>query len=267
MAETTETKPKPTGGEGEPGADGATQGGEGGGQQTPPGEAAKPKGSPDQQAAEGQQAEPAEQTAAPAIQAKGMQVKLTQQQIDGLLKDGTLELREEQFSGAVRERMGALTSRAKAAERQLQEIAKAQEEADRKALMEQEKYKELYEKEHKAREKDAAVRKDDLVRSRFLLAAQSKGIIDPDVAFVIAKGLPSFKDLAADDEGAVAGLDAVIETLVSAKPYLISQQPGGQPPKPPIGGPSNPGGTPPAAPKNLAEAGDRLEQALRTGIT
>jgi len=273
MAETTETK-KTEDEEGKPGAGGTTQGGaveaqrgEGGQKTDQPaaGDAAKPPASAtDQQAPKGQETEKPKETQPPATQAKGIEVKLTQTQVDRLVKDGVLELGAEQYTGAVQERMATLTTRAKTAERQLKAIADAQEEVDRKALVEQEKYKELYEKERKAREKGEAARKDDAIRARFLLAAQTKGIVDPDVAWVIAKGLPAFKAVEADDEGAIAGLDEVVEALISAKPYLISQQA----PKPQtVGAVSNPAQQVPVPPKNLAEAGDALERALRTGVT
>jgi len=227
-----------------------------------------------QQSAQGQQAEGAQarqteggqaQSQTPATQAKGIQVKLTQEQIDRLVKDGTLELSDDTFTGAVRDRIAQLTARAKGAERRLAEIAAAQEEAERKALEEQERFKELYEKERQAREKEASGRKDDAIRARFLLAAQSKGVVDPDVAFVIARSLPGFGAVQADDEGKVTGIDEVVETLVKEKPYLVSQ-PQQQKPQS-VGAASNPAQQSPPPPKNLAEAGDRLEQALRTGVT
>jgi len=227
-----------------------------------------------QQPAQGQQAEGAQtrqteggqaQSQTPATQAKGIQVKLSQEQIDRLVKDGTLELGDDTFTGAVRDRIAQLTARAKGAERRLAEIAAAQEEAERKALVEQERFRELYEKERQAREKEASGRKDDAVRARFLLAAQSKGIVDPDVAFIIARSLPPFGAVQVDDEGKVTGIDEVVETLVKEKPYLVSQ-PQQQKPQS-VGAASNPAEQSPPPPKNLAEAGDRLEQALRTGVT
>jgi hypothetical protein len=193
-------------------------------------------------------------------------VKLSQEQIDRLVKDGTLELSDDTFTGAVRDRIAQLTARAKGAERRLAEIAAAQEEAERKALVEQERFKELYEKERQAREKEASGRKDDAIRARFLLAAQSKGVVDPDVAFLIAKALPGFTAVQVDDEGKVTGIDEVVETLVKEKPYLVSQ-PQQQPKPQSVGAASNPAQQSPPSPKNLAEAGDRLEQALRTGVT
>ena len=216
---------------------------------------------------DGGQAEGAQtQSQTPATQAKGIQVKLTQEQIDRLVKDGTLELSDETFTGAVRDRIAQLTARAKGAERRLAEIAAVQEEAERKALEEQERYKELYEKERQAREKETSGRKDDAVRTRFLLAAQSKGVVDPDVAFIIAKSLPAFGAVQVDDEGKVTGIDEVVEALVNEKPYLVSQ-PQQQPKPQSVGAASNPAQQGPPPPKNLAEAGDRLEQALRTGVT
>jgi len=220
-----------------------------------------------QQPSQGQQAEGAQtQSQTPATQAKGIQVKLTQEQIDRLVKDGTLELTDDTFTGAVRDRIAQLTARAKGAERRLAEIAAAQEEAERKALEEQERFKELYEKERQAREKEASGRKDDAIRARFLLTAQSKGVVDPDVAFVIARSLPGFGAVQVDDEGKVTGIDEVVETLVKEKPYLVSQ-PQQQPKPQSVGAASNPAQQSPPPPKNLAEAGDRLEQALRTGVT
>ena len=220
-----------------------------------------------QQPSQGQQAEGAQgQSQTPATQAKGIQVKLSQEQIDRLVKDGTLELGDDTFTGAVRDRIAQLTARAKGAERRLAEIAAAQEEAERKALVEQERFKELYEKERQAREKEASGRKDDAIRARFLLAAQSKGVVDPDVAFIIARSLPPFGAVQVDDEGKVTGIDEVVETLVKEKPYLVSQ-PQQQPKPQSVGAASNPAPQSPPSPKNLAEAGDRLEQALRTGVT
>jgi hypothetical protein len=131
--------------------------------------------------------------------------------------------------------------------------------------VEQERFKELYEKERQAREKETSGRKDDAIRARFLLAAQSKGIVDPDVAFIIARSLPPFGAVQVDDEGKVTGIDEVVETLVKEKPYLVSQ-PQQQKPQS-VGAASNPAQQSPPPPKNLAEAGDRLEQALRTGVT
>lgn len=203
----------------------------------------------------------AQSSQAPATQAKAVALKLTPEQVSRLVKEGTLELSDELFSGAVKERMGQLTARAKAAERRLAEIVAAQEEAERKALEEQERFKDLYEKERAAREKEAAARKEDAIRSRFLIAAAKAGIVDPDVAFVVARSLPGFGSVAIDDEGRVTGVDELVEALVKEKPYLASTQDKKQS----VGAASNPSQQEPPPPKTLAEAGDRLEQALRTG--
>lgn len=197
-------------------------------------------------------------------QAGGYRVSLTEEQCKRVLDEGVLEISEEQYTSGVRQQMESLRRRATSAEKRLSEIAAAQEEAERKALEEQERYKELYEKERQGRESEAAARREDLIRSRFLLSAQSKGIVDPDVAFVIAKGLPEFAGVKLDDEGNVAGIDAVIESLVTSKPYLVSQT---QHKPQSVGAASNPAQQSPPPPRNLAEAGDRLEQALRTGVT
>jgi hypothetical protein len=199
----------------------------------------------------------------PATQAKGVTLKLTQEQVGRLLKDGTLEIEDSIFTGAVQERIGQLTARARTAERRLSEIAAAQEETERKALEEQEKYKDLYEKERVAREKEATARRGDVIRSQFLVAATKAGVIDTDAAFVIAQSLPGYASVAMDDEGRVTGVDDLVKALVEQKPYLVSTQP--NPKQQTVGSVSNPNQQEPPAPKTLAEAGDRLEQALKTG--
>ncbi len=204
------------------------------------------------------------QTQTPGVQAGGYKLSLTEAQRKKLVEEGVLELSDEQYTGGVRHQVETLRKRASAAEKKLTDIAAAQAEADRKALEEQNRYKELYEQERQGREADRAARKDDLVRSRFLLAAHAKGFVDPDGAFVIAKSLSGFSGVAVDDAGAVSGLDELIETLSKEKPYLIAQ-PQEKPKPQSVGSASNPAPQTPPAPKSLAEAGDRLEQALRSG--
>jgi hypothetical protein len=215
----------------------------------------------------GQSSKASSQTETPGIQAGGYKLSLTEAQRKRLIDDGVLEISEEQYTGGVRQHIETLKRRASTAERRLSEIAAAQEEAERKALEEQERYKELYEKERQAREAEAVARREDTIRSRFLLAAQSKGVVDPDVAYVIAKTLPEFAGVALGDDGAVTGIDAVIESLIGSKPYLVSQPKESASGRQSVGTASNPAPQNPPAPKSLAEAGDRLEQALRTGVT
>jgi hypothetical protein len=203
------------------------------------------------------------QTQTPGVTAGGYKLSLTEAQRKKLVDEGVLELSDEQYTGGVRHQMETLRKRASTAEKKLSDIATAQAEADRKALEEQNRYKELYQQERQARETERAARKDDLVRSRFLLAAHSKGFVDPDGAFVIARSLPGFATVAVDDAGAVSGIDELIESLAKDKPYLVAQAQDKKPQS--VGSPSNPGPSTPPAPKSLAEAGDRLESALRSG--
>ncbi len=205
------------------------------------------------------------QTQTPGIQAGGYKLSLTEAQRKKLVEEGVLELSDEQYTGGVRHQVESLRKRATTAEKKLTDIAAAQAEADRKALEEQNRYKELYEKERQAREAESTARRDDLIRSRFLLTAQSKGFVDPDSAFVIARSLPGFGAVAVGDDGAVSGIDQLIETLSKEKPYLIAQPQDKKPQS--VGSASNPAPQTPPAPKSLAEAGDRLEQALRTGVS
>jgi hypothetical protein len=238
--------------------------------QTPPADGTQSQAD-DQPGATGSQTDTGQsgdtqQTQTPGLQAGAYRLSLTEAQRKKLVEEGVLELSEEQYTGGVRHQVETLRKRATTAERKLSDIASAQAEADRKALEEQNRYKELYEQEHQARETDRVARKDDLVRSGFLLAATKAGVVDPEVAFVVAKSLPSFTAVQVSDEGVVSGIDEIVESLVKDKPYLVSQsQP--QPKPQSVGTASNPGPQTPPAPKSLAEAGDRLEQALRTGVS
>jgi len=211
---------------------------------------------------QGGQGDAQSQSQTPTTQARGVTVKLTQEQMDRLIKDGTFEISDEVFTGAVKERMGQLAGRARTAEKRLAEIAGAQEESERKALVEQERFKELYEKESAARQKVEADRKEDLIRSRFLLAAVKAGVVDPDVAFVVARSLPGFATVQVGEDGKVTGIDEIVTSLVAEKPYLVSTQEGR---RQSVGAASNPNQQELPPPKTLAEAGDRLEQTLRTG--
>lgn len=195
---------------------------------------------------------------------KGVAVKLSQEQISQLLRDGTLEMPNDQVSKAVQERISQLTARAKSAEKKLADIATAQAEAERKALEEQARYKELYENERTAREGEQSARKADTIRNTFLLAAARANVIDPEAAFLIAKSSPAFADVKVDDEGAVSGIDTALSALVTEKPYLVT--PTEQPKKTSVGSPSNPVTNTTTTPKNLSEAGDELERRLRSGL-
>ena len=238
--------------------------------QTPPADGTQSQAD-DQPGATGSQTDTGQsgdtqQTQTPGLQAGAYRLSLTEAQRKKLVEEGVLELSEEQYTGGVRHQVETLRKRATTAERKLSDIASAQAEADRKALEEQNRYKELYEQEHQARETDRVARKDDLVRSGFLLAATKAGVVDPEVAFVVAKSLPSFTAVQVSDEGVVSGIDEIVESLVKDKPYLVSQsQP--QPKPQSVGTASNPAPQTPPAPKSLSEAGDRLEQALRTGVS
>jgi len=237
--------------------------------QTPPADGTQSQGDGQSSAADSQsdtgQSSTAQQTQTPGLQAGAYRLSLTEAQRKRLVEEGVLDLSEEQYTGGVRHQIETLRKRATTAEKKLSDIAAAQAEADRKALEEQARYKELYEKERQGREAESTGRKSDAIRSRFLLAAQSKGIVDPDVAFTVAKSLPGFATVSVDDEGKVSGVDELVEMLVKDKPYLIPP-PQSQKAQS-VGSASNPAPQTPPAPKTLAEAGDRLEQALRTGVS
>lgn len=248
-------------GQAQPGAEGVAAGaGQAapGGQQTPAGQAAGAG-----QAAAGQAA--SEHTETPGLQAGGYRLTLTEAQRKALLDGQPLELSDEQYTAGVRTQIATLKGRATTAERKLGEIAAAQEETERKALIEQERFKELYEREKVAGEKLTAARQTDLVRAEFLLAATKLNLVDPAGAFLLAKAMPAFAEtIRVSEEGAVTGLDDVLKSLVEQKPYLVAS---GQQRVTTIGGPANPpSGQPPAAPTNLAEAGNELVRRVRQGL-
>ena len=152
--------------------------------QTPPADGAQSQtegqsGDTGQQGSSGENGKALQGTETPGLQAGAYRLSLTEAQRKKLVEEGVLELSEEQYTGGVRHQVETLRKRATTAEKKLSDIASAQAEADRKALEEQNRYKELYEQEHQARETDRVARKDDRVRSRFWLAATKAGAVDP----------------------------------------------------------------------------------------
>ena len=91
------------------------------------------------------------------------------------------------------------------------------EEAERK---QQEAALSEVEKANKARQ-DLEVRTQQLqaklVTAHVKLAAQAKGIIDPDLAALAIQS-----DLELDDDGMPSNLDKALEKLMKAKPYLVA---------------------------------------------
>jgi len=100
----------------------------------------------------GQGSKTSQDTATPGIQAGGYKLSLTEAQRKKLVEEGVLELSDEQYTGGVRHQVETLRKRATTAEKNLSDIAAAQAEPDRKALEEQNRYRELYEKEREARD-------------------------------------------------------------------------------------------------------------------
>jgi len=123
--------------------------------QTPPADGTQSQGDGQSSAADSQsdtgQSSTAQQTQTPGLQAGAYRLSLTEAQRKRLVEEGVLDLSEEQYTGGVRHQIETLRKRATTAEKKLSDIAAAQAEADRKALEEQSRYKELYEKERQAR--------------------------------------------------------------------------------------------------------------------
>ena len=199
-------------------------------------------------------------TKTPRTQAETFKLVLTQEQRDRLLSTGELELAQDQYTGGVRQQMEGLRTRATSAETKLAEIAAAQEEAERKALVEQERFKDLYEQERQAREGEAKQRQEMALRHAFTVRAAKAGMVDPEAAFAIAREMPAFASVQVADNGAVSGMDELIKSLTEEKPYLVSQQK-----QPPVGGPSNPApGTSDHKPaESQQEADDRIRARVR----
>jgi len=131
--------------------------------QTPPADGTQSQGDGQSSAADSQsdtrhtdggqagQSSTTQQTQTPGLQAGAYRLSLTEAQRKKLVDEGVLDLSEEQYTGGVRHQIESLRKRATTAEKKLSDIAAAQAEADRKALEEQARYKELYEKERQAR--------------------------------------------------------------------------------------------------------------------
>lgn len=84
-----------------------------------------------------------------------------------------------------------------------------------------------------------------LVTAQVKLAAQTKGIIDPDLA-----ALAMQKDLELDSDGMPTNLDTVLDALIKSKPYLLKpvETPAPEPTTPPA--PPTPAKQAPTLPPN-----------------
>lgn len=124
-------------------------------------------------------------------------------------------------------RFKSLSERAKKAE----ELEKAQTEAERKALEEQGKFKELADKNAAEAEKLRDQLKQTTLNSAIQAKAAKLGIVDVEAAAVLLdKSKINIKD-----DGTIEGVDEALTALVESKPYLK-----GAAPQEPVGSGSNP---------------------------
>lgn len=115
----------------------------------------------------------------------------------------------------------------------LRQAEEAEEQRKRSEMTELEKLKADLEAERQARAKAEEQRRGQLLRTQVITAAARIGFNDPDDALRMIDA----SALEVDDQGAVDGLDAALQALAKAKPYLIKSTTGTISPTNPAGGP------------------------------
>jgi hypothetical protein len=185
--------------------------------------------------------------------------------------DGDKDGEKDKKPSGLDKRIAKLLETNKELQARIDQQAAAQKEAEQKSLAEQGKFKELYEQQIKESEAQQARLNDEIARNRFLVLATKKGVVDPEGAFILAKAAATYgSTVSVGKDGAVSGIDTVLESLLEEKPYLIGKAAEGddkKPEKKPVGSSSNPGagGGKGEKPKTLAEAGNELERRLASG--
>lgn len=144
--------------------------------------------------------------------------KLTDEQFEKLYSDDRL-FRHPRFK--------SLSERARKAD----ELEKAQNEAEQKALAEQGKYKELAEKHEKEAASAKQMVQDLVLKNAIQSEAVKLGIVDVEAAAVLIDKT----NIKVKDDGSAEGVQQALEALIAAKPYLK-----GTPQQQPIGTGSNP---------------------------
>lgn len=154
--------------------------------------------------------------------------KLTDEQFENIFKDERI-FTHPRFK-SMRERI-----------KQAEALEKEKTEAETKALEEQKKYQELYEKEKLAKVELETKVKQQAINAAISAEASKKGVSDLEAAIKLA----DTSTIELDEDGNVTGADAVVAKLVEDKPYLI-----GKIPDKSIGEGTNPG-------KNTTDAGTK----------
>lgn len=127
-------------------------------------------------------------------------------------------------------RFKSLSERAKKAD----DLEKAQSEAEKKALEEQGKWKELAEKREQEANAAKQQAKDLALKNTIQAEAAKLGIVDVEAAAVLIDKT----GVTVADDGTVTGAAEALTKLLEAKPYLK-----GTPQQQPVGSPSNPNPT------------------------
>lgn len=125
-------------------------------------------------------------------------------------------------------RFKSLSERAKKAD----DLEKAQSEAERKALEEQGKWKELAEKNAADAKASAEKLQQVTVNSKIQSEAAKLGIVDTEAAVILLDR----SKITVNEDGTVTGAEDALKALLEAKPYLK----GGAPNTPDVGSGSNP---------------------------
>lgn len=115
----------------------------------------------------------------------------------------------------------------------LRQAEEAEEQRRRAEMTELERLKADLEAERQARAQAEEQRRSQLLRTQVIAAAARIGFNDPDDALRMIDAA----SLEVDDQGAVDGLDAALQALAKAKPYLIKSTTGTISPTNPAGGP------------------------------
>ena len=115
----------------------------------------------------------------------------------------------------------------------LRQAEEAEEQRRRAEMTELERLKADLEAERQARAQAEEQRRGQLIRTQVVTAAARIGFNDPDDALRMIDA----SSLEVDDQGAVDGLDAALQALAKAKPYLIKSTTGTISPTNPAGGP------------------------------
>lgn len=100
--------------------------------------------------------------------------------------------------------------------KEYQKLKKAIEDSERTKLEEQNKFKELYESEKKAREESDAKIRQTRIENAISNEAIKKGITDTDAVLKLS----DLSKVTVGEDGSLSNVETVIDELLTARPYL-----------------------------------------------